>query len=104
MLIPEFLLQHEVTVEAADGGGPYGPKYAAPAVVRCFLEEQTHKVRDPGGEEVTSSSTFYALPDEVCPAGSRVTLPSGRVTTAIVSYRHDAGTLPAPAHLEVHLQ
>ncbi|MFI6279654.1 hypothetical protein [Streptomyces sp. NPDC050988] len=104
MLIPGFLLQHEVTVEAWEGESPYGPTYAAPVVVRCFLEEKTRMVRNPAGEEVTSSSTFYALPTETCPAKSRVTLPSGRVTTVIASYRHDAGTLPAPAHREVQLQ
>ncbi|WP_405543950.1 hypothetical protein OG478_22845 [Streptomyces phaeochromogenes] len=104
MLIPGFLLQHEVTVEAWEAEGPYGTKYADPVTVSCLLEEKTRMVRNPAGEEVTSSSTFYALPTETCPAKSRVTLPSGRVTTVIASYRHDAGTLPAPAHREVQLQ
>lgn len=104
MLIPGFLLQHEVTVEAWEGEGPYGPSYADPVAVRCFLEEQTRMVRNPAGEEVTSSSTLYALPDVVCPARSHVTLPSGRVTTVIAAYKRDAGALPAPAHLEAQLQ
>lgn len=104
MLIPGFLLQHEVTVEAWVSEGPYGPKYADPVTVACFLEEQTRMVRSPAGEEVTSSSTFYALPTEICPAKSRVTLPSGRTTSVIASYKRDAGSLPAPAHREVQLQ
>lgn len=104
MLIPGFLLQHEVSVEAWEGEGPYGPSYAAPVTVRCFLDEQTRMVRNPAGEQVTSSSTVYALPDTTCPARSRVTLPSGRITTAIGAYPRDGGRLPTPDHLEVHLQ
>ncbi|MGD6750990.1 hypothetical protein [Streptomyces sp. BH105] len=104
MLIPAFLLQHQISVEAWQGEGPYGPSYAAPVTVRCFLDEQTRMVRSPGGEEVTSSSTAYALPDAVCPPRSRVTLPSGRTTTVIAAYQRDGGNLPTPDHLEVQLQ
>lgn len=104
MLIPGFLLRHQVTVEAWEGEGPYGPVYAAPALVRCFLDEQTRMVRSPAGEEVTSSSTIYAAPEAQCPARSRVTLPSGRVTAAIAAYRRDGRGLPTPDHLEVQLQ
>jgi hypothetical protein len=104
MVIPGMLLRHEVTVEAWEGQTPYGPKYAAPVVVRCFLDEQTRMVRNPAGEEVTSSSTLYALPDVVCPAKSRVTLPSGRQTTVIAAHPRDGGGLPTPDHLEVQLQ
>ncbi|MFE0132393.1 hypothetical protein ACFWY6_12595 [Streptomyces sp. NPDC059037] len=104
MLIPGFLLGHEVIVEAWQGEGPYGPSYADPVTVECFLDEKTRMVRNPAGEEVTSSSTIYARPDAVCPASSRVTLPSGRITTAIGSYQRDGGRLPTPDHLEVQLQ
>lgn len=104
MLIPSFLLQHSMIVEAWQGEGPYGPSYAAPSAVRCFLDEQTRMVRSPGGEEVTSSSTAYALPNAVCPPRSRVTLPSGRITTVIASYARDGGNLPTPDHVEVQLQ
>lgn len=104
MLIPAMLLVHTVTVEAWEGRGPYGDTYAAPTTVRCFLDEQTRMVRDAAGEQVTSSSTFYARPDAICPAKSRVTLPSGRTTTAIAAYRRDGGGLPTPDHVEVQLQ
>lgn len=104
MLIPGFLLQHEVTVEAWEGEGPYGRKYAAPVTVQCWLEERTHVVVSPSGEQVTSSATFWALPDAVCPAKSRVQLPSGRTTLAITDAPQNPGLLPAPSHLEVHLQ
>lgn len=103
MLIPTFLLRHRVTVEPFLGNSATGPRYGTPAEVRCFVEEKTRLVRNPAGEEVTSSSTFYALLDTVCPAKSRVTLASGRKTTVIEAVRQDGGGLPTPDHLEVRL-
>ncbi|MEV0445856.1 hypothetical protein AB0I84_12865 [Streptomyces spectabilis] len=104
MLIPGYLLRHEVTVEAWEGEGPYGPKYGPPTAVPCLLDEQVRMVRSPAGEEVTSSSTLYALPGTRCPARSRVTLPEGRQTTVIAALNRDSGGLPTPDHLEVQLQ
>ncbi len=104
MLIPAFLLRHEVVVEPFLGNSGTGPRYGTAVEVRCFVEEKTRMVRAPSGEEVTSSTTFYALPDAVCPAKSRVTLASGRKTTVIAAVPHDAGGLPSPDHLEVQLQ
>lgn len=104
MLIPSFLLQHRVTVEPFLGNSATGPRYGTATEVRCWLEQKTRAVISPSGEEVTSSSTFYALPDTVCPAKSRVTLPSGRKATVIAAVPQDAGGLPAPNHLEVQLQ
>lgn len=103
MLIPGYLLRHTVTVEPYAGDSAYGPVYGPPAVVRCFLDERTRTVRRADGEEVTSSSTFYARLDTDCPAESRVTLPTGRVTTVIAALRRDGGGLPTPDHLEVQL-
>ncbi|WP_237542519.1 MULTISPECIES: hypothetical protein [unclassified Streptomyces] len=68
------------------------------------MDEQTRLVRAPAGDQVTSSSTVYARLDTVCPAKSRIVLPSGRRTTVIGAYRRGAGSLPVPGHLEVHLQ
>jgi hypothetical protein len=104
MLIPAFLLRHRVTVEPFVGNSSAGPRYGAPSEVRCWLEQKTRAVIAPSGEEVTSSATFYALPDTVCPAKSRVTLPSGRKVIVIAAVPQDAGGLPAPDHLEVQLQ
>lgn len=103
MLIPAFLLTHTVWVEPFLGNSATGPRYGPASEVRCFVEEKTRLVRDPGGEEVTSSSTFYARPTAVCPAKSRVTLPSGRKTTVIEALRQEGGGLPTPDHLEVRL-
>lgn len=103
MEIPRPLLRHTITVEAWRGEGPDGPRYAAPAVVRCFLDEQTRMVRATDGTQVSSTSTAYALLDTVAPAQSRVTLPDGRQTTVIAALRRDGGGLPVPSHLEVQL-
>lgn len=101
--LPSFLLRHSVTVEAYEGDTAYGPRYAATVTVRCFVEEQTRTVRDREGQEVVSSTTFYAPLETVCPAESRVTLPTGRQATVIAALRHDGGGLPTPDHLEVQL-
>lgn len=103
MLIPAFLLRHRVQVEAFLGNSATGPRYGSSVEVRCFVEEKTRTVIAPNGEKVTSSSTVYARPDVVCPAKSRITLPSGRQATVIASVPHDAGGLPTPDHLEVQL-
>ncbi|AZM46568.1 hypothetical protein DMB38_12765 [Streptomyces sp. WAC 06738] len=104
MLIPGWLLQHTITVEAWLGEGPTGPRFAAPAEVRCFVDEQTRLVRSPNDDEVTSSSTAYCRPDTECPAKSRVRLPTGRTTTVIAALRRDGGRLPTPDHLEVQMR
>lgn len=101
--IPSFLLRHQVSVEPFVGNTSSGPKYDAATPVRCFVLEKTRMVRSPNGEEVTSSTTLYARLDVVCPAKSRVTLPSGRTSTVIAAVRQDAAGLPTPDHLEVQL-
>ncbi|MFE9645316.1 hypothetical protein ACFYO0_14605 [Streptomyces sp. NPDC006365] len=104
MVIPGYLLRHEVVVEPYEGDSAYGPVYAAPVTVRCFLEEKNRLVRDKDGREVTSSSTFRCRLGAVdAPPDSRVTLPGGRQTTVISQARHDGGGLPTPDHLEVSL-
>jgi hypothetical protein len=101
--LPSVWLRHRVTVEPFLGNSSNGPRYGPAAEVRCFVEEKTRLVRAPSGEEVTSSSTFYARLDAACPAKSRVTLPTGRKTTVIEAVPWDGGGLPTPDHLEVRL-
>lgn len=106
MKLPGFLLTHEVTIEAYEGDSAYGPRYADPVAVRCFLEQRTRTVRNREGQEVVSSGTFYARLDEAqdaCPAESRITLPDGSTTLVIAALPHDGGGLPTPDHLEVQL-
>lgn len=101
--IPPWLLQHTVTVEAWQGEGPDGPRFAAPTTVRCFLDEEVRLVRAPDGTQVASSGTAYAPLETVAPAVSRVTLADGRVTSVIAALRRDGGALPVPSHLEIQL-
>lgn len=101
--LPAFLLGHSVTVEPYTGASAYGPVYGAPVPVACFLDEQTRTVRAPDGQDVISSSTFYARPGLVCPAESRVTLPDGRVTRVIARLDRSGGGMPTPDHVEVQL-
>jgi hypothetical protein len=102
--LPGLWLQHRVTVEPYEGNTAKGPAFAAPVTVRCWLEETNRMVRAADGNEVTSSAQFYCRLDALdARPESRVTLPSGRVTTVLTVARRDAGRLPLPAHLEVSL-
>lgn len=101
--LPGWLMRHRVALEPYQGSGAYGPVYGPRQEVRCFLDMQTKLTRDPGGNEVASSSTFYAAPGLTCPPQSRVTLPDGRVTTVIAALPRDGGGLATPDHTEVQL-
>lgn len=101
--IPMMLLRHEVTVEPLTGEGPYGPTYGPPVTVRCFRDDKRRLVRGADGSELVAETTLYMWLSETCPAGSRVTLDDGRVSTVITSARRDGGGLPTPDHLEVTL-
>jgi len=102
--LPAFWLQHQVTVEPYEGNSGHGPVFGAPVTVRCWLEKTTRMVRAADGNEVTSSAQFYCRLDALdAKPESRVTLPSGRVTTVLTVARRDAGRLPLPEHLEVSL-
>ena len=103
--LPGWMLQHSITVEALTGQSAYGPVYAEPVAVQCFLDYATRLVRQPGADQVTSSSTAYCrLADIPAPAtGSRVTLPDGRVTTVVAALRRDGGGMATPDHLEIQL-
>jgi len=101
--IPDFLLQHTISVEPYAGARGDGVEtFGAPADVECFVEEKVRTVRAPTGEEVVSDATAYAPLDTAAPVPrSRVTLPSGRVGRVIVVLRRDGGDLPVPSHLEI---
>lgn len=102
--IPGWLLRHRITIEPYEGDSSTGPVYGPPQQVRAFVDEQTRAVVSAGGEKVTSSSTAYAPPGTKAPPLSRVTLPSGRVTTVIAALPRDGGGLPTPDHVEIQLQ
>ncbi|MCX5587544.1 hypothetical protein [Streptomyces erythrochromogenes] len=103
MVIPGWLLRHEVTIEAYLGDTSTGPSYAAPVTARAYVEEKAKTVRGRDGEEVTASTTVWLLPTQECPPESRVTVPTGRTASVITSSLYDGGGLPTPDHREVTL-
>lgn len=103
MVIPGWLLRHEVTIEAYLGDTSTGPRYAAAVTARAYVEEKAKTVRNAAGEEVTASTTLWLLPTQECPPESRVTVPSGRTASVITSARYDGGGLSTPDHREVTL-
>lgn len=102
--VPKFLLRHRVTVEAYQGPSSIGDVYASGEVVRCLWDESTQQVTTPGGEVVTSTSNYIALPAHQPPLNSRVTLPDGRTTKVIKVGRIDGAGLPVPSNTQVFLQ
>jgi len=101
--IPAFLLRHQVTIEVLEGEGPFGPLYGPPVEARAFVDQRRRLVRSASGSEVVSETTVYLPPGTVCPPGSRVTLPSGAVSTVITTSVRDGGGLPTPDHVEAAL-
>ncbi|MFD9789628.1 hypothetical protein ACFWXK_01630 [Streptomyces sp. NPDC059070] len=102
MSVPAFLLRHRVTVEPYLGDSAYGPRYGAPVSgVPALVGETVRMVRAPDGREVTSTAQVITAPGLTCPPGSRLTLPGGRMTTAISVAHHTAPGLPVPACTEV---
>ncbi|MEU9640944.1 hypothetical protein [Streptomyces sp. NPDC048188] len=102
--VPGWLLRHRITIEPYLGDSSTGALYGPPQQVRAFVDEQTRTVVSAGGEQTTSSSTAYTAPGTTAPPLSRVTLPSGRVTTVIACLPRDGGGLPTPDHVEIQLQ
>lgn len=98
-----------ISGEAYSGSGAYGDVYAAAAdVTPCVVQHVRQRVRvqtqDAAGEEVISETTVWCPPDTVLPAGSRVTLPDGRVTRVITAALLNASGWDLPAHVELALE
>ncbi|MGI5350212.1 hypothetical protein ACQEU8_36575 [Streptomyces sp. CA-250714] len=101
MNVPGWLLRHRITVEPYRGDSAYGPTYGPAVAVRALVAETVKTVRDKEGREVTSTAQIIAEPDLDCPAESRITLPSGRITRALNVAHHTAPGLPVPESVEV---
>ncbi|MGI5252776.1 hypothetical protein [Actinacidiphila glaucinigra] len=102
MKVPAVALRHRVTIAPFLGDGPYGPAWGPPVEdVHALVSEVVKMTRDSTGAQVVSTAQVLCLPDVVCPAGSRVTLPDGRRTVAISVAQHTAPGLPVPASTEV---
>lgn len=98
-LLPE---PHTVTVEAHEGSGGYGDTYGAPvAAAPCFVDHKRRNVRGVDGSVTISGTTVYAPPGTVCPPRSRVTLPDGTATVAIVTTVRDGAGADVPSHVEI---
>lgn len=102
MNVPGWLLRHRIKVEPYRGDSAYGPTYDPPrGNVPALVSETVRTVRDAEGREVTSTAQIIAAPDLDCPAESRITLPTGRVTRALSVANHTAPGLPVPQSTEV---
>lgn len=101
MKVPRFLLRHRVVVEPYDGDSAYGPTYRPAIEVRALVAEANKLTRNREGVEVTSTAQVITEPGLDCPAESRLTLPSGRITKAISVAAHTAPGLPVPQSTEV---
>lgn len=99
--LPGYLLQHQVTIEPHLGAGAYGDQYGPAVVERSFVDGKRRMIRDQAGEQTMSTATVILRLTANCPIGSRITLPDGRVATALQTLTRDGGQLPVPSHLEV---
>ena len=91
-----------VVVEPYAGRSAYGDTYGAPVTITAWVDQASRLVRAADGSQVVSSTTVYTRLDAVdAPPRSRVTLPDGRRTLVIASYRRDGHGIPVPEHLEI---
>jgi hypothetical protein len=77
MRIPDMLMPHTVDLQAKTGTTATGTKWAAPVTVRASIEDTQELIRDLLGNEVVSSTTVFVDPENVIPAGSKVTVWKG---------------------------
>ncbi|MFD7738414.1 hypothetical protein [Streptomyces sp. MJM8645] len=100
--VPGWLLRHRIIIEPYLGESAYGPVFGPPVVdVPALVSESVRLVRAPDGRQVVSSAQVLLDLDTTVPAGSRITLPTGRTTVPITVSTIDAPGLPVPAHQEV---
>lgn len=98
-----------IVVEAYAGSSSYGPQYAtARGIPLCVVQDggRAVKVQTSGasGEVRVSTGQVYAPIDAGISVGSRITLPSGRVTFALSVETLTAGGLDLPEHLEISVE
>lgn len=99
--LPAWLLPHRVSVEPYLGTSAYGPRFGEPVEVAAMAAESIKRVRNATGAEVVSTAQVITAAGLDCPTGSRITLPTGRTTTAITVAHHTAPGLPVPESTEV---
>lgn len=97
------MLGQDVTIEAYGGVAADGTEtFATGASVRAIVEESGDVSREtlPTGDVKVMAVLRCAL-DIDCPAGSRVTLESGKAGIVTGVKRWDGRRSPAPSHLEI---
>ncbi|WP_345174747.1 hypothetical protein [Streptomyces lavendulae] len=95
-------MPHRIIIEPYEGDSAYGPTYGPPAAnVPALVSETVRTARGPDGRDVTSTAQVITGPEVTCPPESRITLPSGRITTALHISPHTAPGLPLPESTEV---
>lgn len=89
-----------VTVETYTGAGAYGPVYAAPVTISCFVDDSAKLTRHQAGDEVVSGTTIYAPPETatILTVQSRVTV-NGRVARVITANSMDGDAFGLPSHV-----
>jgi|GEM_PF-1720246 len=104
---------HTATVETFTGTGAYGDAYAAPVVVKGFLDDGVVLVRTGTSEQQEQKSIFYApltfvyqgvqyVSWDVFMPDSQVTV-NGRACHVSERRSRDGGSLGLPDHIEVDL-
>ncbi|MFE5852014.1 hypothetical protein ACFQ61_02140 [Streptomyces sp. NPDC056500] len=102
MRAPTWLMPHRITIEPYIGESAVGEVYGPPGdPLPALVSETVRTVRDRTGREVTSTAQIITAPGLDCPPQSRITLPTGRVTTALHIAPHTAPGLPVPQSMEV---
>jgi hypothetical protein len=101
MRIHGVMLRDEMAVEAYQGDGAYGPRYATGRTIRCRVDQRRRIVRDTNGNETVSESTVWCRPTDSIAPEDRVTLPDGTVSR-VLTVKHHRG-LSAPVSTEVTL-
>lgn len=95
-------LGQNVTIEAYHGVVLNVELFGTATTVRAIVEESTRTDRAATpADDLQAMATFRCPLATTCPAGSRVTLASGRQGIVTDVKRWDGGTSAAPSHLEV---
>lgn len=104
-MILDLVFVHTAVVETFTGAGPSGDTYAAPVVVRGFLDDGIVRVQTSAGEELVQKSVFYAPLAEAARfvPESRVTINGRAAEVTTVRLRAGGPLFGAVEHVEVDL-
>lgn len=101
--VPGFIMRHKVQVEPMVGVNSTGKVYGLSTDVKCHYIEKIQMVRNPQGEEVSSSSFYITTPDHRPTQDSRVTTPNGDVRKVVALDWYTWPGMNIPANSQVYL-